>query len=309
MLAVIRLCMAFLQLFAAAIVFRHMIDFVRLYIGPAIEKLHGVFRQKPKEHTHQQPQWLLHVYSPPIEDTATPRELDRRMRELWRFLGPDRTVQYPTWSFDRKLCAHFYSLILCDIAPGPTFHPTLYIEFGFCVARDSVCESQILQLYRKLIHRCTFEEFCDAFESSTLFALIERKNVMSRVPSMKRSGPPRHFKRILSSLQFHESVWDLKQYILGEGVLPYRVLRDYGFLHCTSSFELSYLIAVYKTAFSHQAFNEMELHAYCIRGKISEYVAKFQRPKMTKMEKAWLTQLTKECSLSDVERYTMQSAS
>lgn len=222
-------------------------------------------------------QWILD--DSPEPDTHTAQGIAERMKnKLWDFLGQERKAHSSTWPRERKVCASLYRLLLSEFHPPPST-PKEYITFGFCVARDMYIEMSIARLYKALIRRCSFEEFCDAYESSSLIAFMESKGITDR------RSLPRHFEHIMQSRVSHESVWDLKQFIYGGEMVELipSVTCDYGFMQCRSPEDLTALTTVYKVAFDHKDFDEMELHSHCIQGKTLEYVSRFQR--LTKKDK------------------------
>ncbi|KAJ3531274.1 hypothetical protein NM688_g7595 [Phlebia brevispora] len=232
-------------------------------------------------------QWVLDGSPIPSQNTAEAL-VDRMEKALWDVLGHARKAQFPTWPMEKKICVQLYRILLSDFHPAPINPSEEYIGFGFCVARDMFTEMVIARLYRALIASCSFEEFCDAYEASSLIPLMESKGVIST-----RSSLPRHFEHVMRSRRMHESVWDLKQYLYGEdsvALIP-SVRCDYGFMNCKQPAELDELTVVYKFAFDHKDFDEMELHDSCIRGKILEYIGKFQ--KLSKKKKQKLARLMK----------------
>lgn len=223
-------------------------------------------------------QWVLDG-SPEPDTHSVQGVVERMENKLWEFLGHDRKLQFSAWPRERKVCASLYRSLLSDHHPGPYNTPDEYIGFGFCVARDMYIEMSISRLYIALIRRCSFEEFCEAYESSSLIAFMESEGITDR------HSLPRHFEHIMQSRATNESVWDLKQFIYGGEMVELipSVKVDYGFMHCRSPEDITALTTVYKVAFDHKDFDEMELHSHCIQGQLLDYVSRFQ--KLTKKDK------------------------
>ncbi|KAJ3527392.1 hypothetical protein NM688_g8131 [Phlebia brevispora] len=255
--------------------------------GSLVQHIKDAFEQLPPEKRggyyawFLQNQWVLDGSPIPIHNTAR-AVADRMEKTLWDVLGPTRKAQLATWPTEKKICVLLYRGLLSDFHPSPINSPEEYISFGFCVARGLYAEMVIARLYKQLLSCCLFEEFCDAFEGSSLIALMEKHNVISH-----RDSLPRHFEHVMRSRLTHESVWDLKQYLYGENKhkLAPAVLVDYGFINCKQPDELHELTAVYKVAFDHEDFDEMELHGPCVRGQVLEYIGRFQTLSKEKKQK------------------------
>ena len=216
--------------------------------------------------------------------------------KLWEKLGPERKAARDAGQWPREwlVCVAMYRQLLSGFHPPPYAPHQEYISFGFCTAENMYEEMQISRVYEILIDRCTFEEFCKAYETNTLVALMKAKGAL---PEQRRefSGVPKHFEHVVTGLGHgaRESVWDLKQFVFGDGerrIIP-SISCDYGFMNCRTPNEREELLRVYKAAFEAKGFDAMELHAQCIKGRVYEYVSQFQ--KFSKDEKRKLIQLMK----------------
>lgn len=182
-------------------------------------------------------------------------------------------------ALEQVACANHYRLLLSKYRPPPTM-PTEFILFGYCTARDGYQENLISDLYQKLIRRCTFQEFCDAFTSSAMVSLMKAKGVYSQPPT-------RHFEHVMSrSPWMNESVWDLLVYLQGGYTQPIpSITVDYGFANCRSQEDLLDLENLYRKVLDSPSFDPMDLHAHCIQGQLLEYTRRFQQMKKTEKKK------------------------
>ncbi|KAF9016132.1 hypothetical protein BDZ89DRAFT_1166419 [Hymenopellis radicata] len=214
-------------------------------------------------------EWIFDDRPIPEEDRSE-RLIENLGAKVWAFLGKDDSKELPQWSQDRQSCFRHYSFLLWDIRPGP--ESPLWIPFGYCVAKNDAVEIAVIRLYIDLIHRCNFDEFCAAYESSSLFRLIEKCG-LTPVPD----GPLRHLSTVLStSPRMNHSVWDLKRSVIGTDVPPVRsVVADYGFMNCRTQDDREALADVYRAAFGHKDMDEVELHQACLRGETLDYVKRF----------------------------------
>lgn len=178
------------------------------------------------------------------------------------YVGRDTREASRSWPARRQECCTICCMALSNSRPPPGCRG--WLSFGFCVARNGYEEMQIGNCYAVLFQRkrCPFLEFCDAHESAKLFALLKKYGV---APSY------RHFEHILSDATSNESVWDLEEALLS-GEKPVRsVLVDYGFINCRSDDESTTLVDVYKGMLQKPGFDEMDLHAACIKGEFLKY--------------------------------------
>ncbi|KAF9007804.1 hypothetical protein BDZ89DRAFT_1079239 [Hymenopellis radicata] len=243
--------------------------------GILVQKIKETFTRNTKYTMGQyfpwflQNQWILDGSPIPAEHSAE-RFADEMDARAWAFLGRDEKKEFPHWPETRRLCFLHYALLLSHQRPGP--ETPGWIQFGYCVAKNSYSEMAVGRLYAALIHRCKFDEFCAAYESSSLFRLIEKCGL-----APPHDGLLRHLSTVLStSPHMNYSVWDLKCSILGTDVPPVRsVVADYGFMNCRTQDDREALADVYRAAFGHKDMDEVELHRACLRGETLEYVKRF----------------------------------
>lgn len=234
-------------------------------------------------------QWVLDPSVPVPEGSGVEALGERMEAKLWDTLGPERKAEHDAgrWPRESIVCMVIYRFLLSGLHPSPISSSEEYIGFGFCTADDMYEEMQIARIYTTLMGRCTFEEFCKAYETNGLIALMKAKGITT--------GVTKHFEHVVTGLGHgaRESVWDLKQFVYGDGerrIIP-SITCDYGFMNCRTPSEREELLVVYKAAFEGRGFDAMELHAECIKGHVYEYVLKFQ--KFSKEEKRKFVRLMK----------------
>ncbi|KAG5332118.1 hypothetical protein J132_10410 [Termitomyces sp. J132] len=207
---------------------------------------------------------------------------------VWRFTGgshkdslEDIEHKISRMSANTRICFRLYVILLHDLVIPSHPHPVQkeWVAFGFCTSRNKFHEARLGTLYRQLIHRCTFREFVEAYDSRQLIKLIDRKGL---------EDARKHYERILSegileevlsgSQSMMKSVWYLKQFIEVEGndfqPRP-SIFVDYGFMNCKSQTEFQDLKALYKQVLDMPESSPLDLHQACIQGKLFEYIEKF----------------------------------
>ena len=109
------------------------------------------------------------------------------------------------------------------------------------------------ELYRQLVAKCSFGEFCAAYEASGLVDLFDAKGMRGG-----RQGIL-YLEDVLAGT--HKSVWDLKQYVVADGrdMIP-SVAADYGFFNCKDEAERLELKEVYVEFFARRGANPIQLH-------------------------------------------------
>ncbi|KAF8901261.1 hypothetical protein CPB85DRAFT_1227981 [Mucidula mucida] len=187
------------------------------------------------------------------------------LAKAWQFLGKGENTDLSEWPELHQGCVRHYAMLLSNSRPPRL--DVLWISFRYCVARDLADEKEIASLYTALIHRCTFDEFCAAYESCSLFHLFEKYNL---TPAPR--GGLRHLPGVIS-LPIVMSVWYLKACILSPDSPLAAIILEYGFIHCTSQAEREALVEIYRAAFFHSQFDE--LRQACIQGKTFAYVKRF----------------------------------
>ncbi|KAI0046848.1 hypothetical protein FA95DRAFT_1312677 [Auriscalpium vulgare] len=225
------------------------------------------------------PWFLEHQYvldqskAPP----ASPQELaDAAVKRAWVFTGGSSAASMAeileaehSEGKDRSSCYQLYRTLLSGWHPSPSM--SLWVSFGFCATKTMEEEEDLGVRYMTLIHSCTFDEFCTAYESGSLPTLFRSKD---------QPLPDQRVIDLLSNHISHPSVWNLKQFILqveqNPNLRPPRsVSCDYGFMNCTSSVQTQDLINAYKCYFEHAKSDPLELHQAAIKGELAQYVGTF----------------------------------
>jgi hypothetical protein len=128
---------------------------------------------------------------------------------------------------------------------------------------------QLGNAYHALLKRCSFEEFHQAYESSSLVQLFNSKDI-----SLKEFGS-QLADFLADAPHWNKSVWDLKQFVISDesddDMAP-SVRVDYGFYNCRDEEEELKLKEVYKKVFEDENGDPIKLHEACIQGKIYDYV-------------------------------------
>lgn len=259
-------------------------------LGVASDEVHdwqvkGTLRQEITKHYEVLPKesrggyypWILNheCLFPPNSPSRLPRreQLARTLATCRDILATEDKDLAPQ---DLKPVAKqqaffFYALMSKGWHPAPGL--TTWISLGFCTAQYSG-ESQIAEMYRLLIKKCTFREFWQAMEDSEIVALIRKYGFSEHYKTF------RNFEGHMDGLRHgNASVWDLKEFCQTEEHVPLgSVVLDYGFYKCRSNGDRTALKAVYSRFFD-QGTDEMELHRACLLNEIPEHVQKTQQLK------------------------------
>jgi len=167
--------------------------------------------------------------------------------------------------------ALLYGLIQASYRPSPGM--PIWKSFGFCTCRlqdfIQLDEAVLGDLYRLLLNKCTWTEFCRAYEGDTLEQLARGKGFAEQVAKLNRLG-------IYLQPKPH-SVYSLKEYIAQgdtgvDPILP--VMWDYGYVRCRGAREKMQWRDTYKELFGSEEHRDEQLHEACIKGKIFGYVKK-----------------------------------
>ncbi len=160
-------------------------------------------------------------------------------------------------------------LFYCQIRHGyiPDADEDNWLNLGFCTAQARNHRSQIGGAYAKLITRCTFEEFWQAIQKSTIVELFDRHGLTSRIEEL------RNFTILMQSVgKWHQSVWELKRFIQLPNAEPMRaVVADYGFMNCQNAQDRVDLRALYSRFFD-MGFDEIRLHQACVEGRLASHM-------------------------------------
>ena len=169
---------------------------------------------------------------------------------------------------EEQYCLFLYKLLLSKWHPSPSLN--FWVNFGFASCRVPEEEMWLGCLYQRLIHMCTFKEFCDAYRTHRLPHLFDSKGL--------RVINPVQFQDILQS-QWRKSVWYLKQAIAHEdftktesNMVP-AVSVDYGFVNCRDDSEKRRLKKVYMDFFDSPNGDPLALHEAAVKGNIYGYIS------------------------------------
>ncbi|KAF9261195.1 hypothetical protein L218DRAFT_1001890 [Marasmius fiardii PR-910] len=247
--------------------------------GLLVSKIKETFESIPERYRGAyypwflQHQWILD--GSPIPDQEGPQaQVDAMSKKAWDRIGKDMSSELPQWPESKRNCFGHYMMTLSRCRLNPELE--MWVHAGYCVAKGDYEENQICLAYGRLFEQCSFDEYCVAYDTSAVYALLEKYKALP-------SGLPARVCDnlrvvLLSSPRMHYSVWHLKQCI-DDGLdefQPHRsVAVDYGFINCKSVPEREALVKIYRAAFDHKDCDEVKMHEACIQGKIFEYVTKF----------------------------------
>jgi len=248
--------------------------------GILIQEIKRVFEEIPLQNRGQYYPWFLEhqdLLDPSVEPSTKAAEdfVLESVTRAWRHIGGrllsnGTTMNHiitekATWPLHKQDCFDLYVLTLSDSRPSPSLRT--WLQFGFCTTINLYDEMQLGIAYQALHKRCSFEEFCQAYESNSLFQLFNSKNV-----PLERFGPI--LAEFLSDGP-NKSVWFLKQFVLADESddVPVRsVGADYGFYNCRNEEEMLQLKEIYKKLFEEGNGDPVKLHEACLQGKIYDYV-------------------------------------
>ena len=220
---------------------------------------------------------LLDPSQEPLTKVAEDFCLEAVMR-AWRHIGgrplPNSTalndvnIEKATWPKRKRDCFDLCLLVLSDSHPNPSLR--IWLSFGFCTTQNQYDEMQLGIAYRTLVTRCSFEEFCQAYDSCSLVQLFSSKNI-----NLEQCGL--HLADFLAnSPHMNKLVWDLKQFVVADepDSVPVPSVRvNYGFFNCRNKEEEVQLKDVYKKFFDEESNGDpLKLHEACIQGKVYDYV-------------------------------------
>jgi len=193
--------------------------------------------------------------------------------QAWRFIGGSSSFtpqhvdeEVSSWPDEKRTCFLLYSILLARCHPSPGLNLG-WVQFGFCVY-DANSEMELSLMYTKLIRSCTFDAFCAAYTSSSLFTLMKSKGLSV----WHRSDELEHVLK--GSPYVFESVWHLKQMVLrtdDDPPMP-SIAVDYGFMNCQNPGHSAKLKDVYRRVLDRPSAQPLELHKACIEGRLFEYV-------------------------------------
>ncbi|KAG7092993.1 hypothetical protein E1B28_009292 [Marasmius oreades] len=216
-----------------------------------------------------QNQWILD--RSPIQNEVE-EMVDQWRKNAWVRIGKDLSSEMPKWSQNKNECFGHYAMVISRCRPHPSTE--MWVQGGYCAAKDRE-EIIVGRSYEELFERCSFDEYCAAYDSASVFTLMEKYEVL---PPYFYSELLNNLRIVLSSRSMHQTVWYLKQCIddqMQEFQPAHSVVVDYGFINCTSVAEREALVDIYRAAFRCHGLDAMKMHEACIQGKIFEFVTQF----------------------------------
>lgn len=164
----------------------------------------------------------------------------------------------------KRHACQFYDLSSKGWHPRPGM--LTWIDLGFCTSRAEWEEGRLGEMYRQLIDKCSFREFWEAMDTSSMLGLLDRYDFTKTYKTF------RHFEELMRNVRAIFSVWYLKEFCNTNEPYPIKaVIVDYGFMNCQNAKDRQVLKMAYQTFFEKRG-DEMELHAACCKGQIFEYV-------------------------------------
>ncbi|KAI0371428.1 hypothetical protein BV20DRAFT_173196 [Pilatotrama ljubarskyi] len=269
--------------------------------GKLIEGVKATFeRDSPFTKGEYYPWFLEHQYL--LDGSPADEGLVSEIREssvkdailrAWMFTGGSRNDSWQTIQAalaampeEKQKCHPLYRQALTSSHPPPKVDE--WVTFGFVSAMHQYTELQIGRLYHELIHHCTFEDFCAAYETSALPRLAEERGMFKPDRGHNSFIDGRaliFFRDVMSeSPRRYKSVWYLKQYVdvlvCADAAEPPRythkaIVADYGFMNCKKGSERKLLEELYTKYFAHRDANPLELHEACVAGGLAEYLVRF----------------------------------
>jgi hypothetical protein len=251
--------------------------------GDLIQQLKDIYEKIPVRFRGNYYSWFLENQYVLDRSLPSPHELidvesyfAEVLRRGWIYAGgspSDSNAHIETtlsgWPNQKKSCFELYQTLSMDNTyPSPS--QNAWLVFGFAGCRNVLQESDLAEVYRRLIASCTFEEFLAAFLTSSLDVLIDSRKARYRGP--RPTLPWFDIEDILhgTSTFTIKSVWHLKHFIMADGGIEVEfrpaAQRDYGF---TSDF--SVLKSFYRGLLEKETVAPLELHDAAMRGQLFEY--------------------------------------
>ncbi|RDX47717.1 hypothetical protein OH76DRAFT_1557530 [Lentinus brumalis] len=205
---------------------------------------------------------------------------EQALRKVWALSGGSRDespavieAKMLALPLLQRKCIKFCFILMFGEAaipnPSSQSQTECWLDFGFVGASGEEEEHYYCAAYHEPLieRRCTWSEFCAAFESKTIPALFTRHSLSLPNPRlfadvMSGSPSPHDFK----------SVWRLKHYVVraissepGHTFLPELTLRSESFLTISTYIEL----------LTKRRVDPLDLHDACMRGGLLEYAKTF----------------------------------
>ncbi|KZT35597.1 hypothetical protein SISSUDRAFT_1008499 [Sistotremastrum suecicum HHB10207 ss-3] len=204
---------------------------------------------------------------------GSPNDTDEQIRKIQR-----------NWSDDRTMCFALYDTVL--LMPGPALGAAkLWVVFGFCVLPDEGNTTTLSQLYRDLIDRTTFDEFCEAYKTSSLIALMDRKGL-----KQSRSNLPAEFEPVMNQSPSRiSSIWHFKVHCRWPAhVVPASFLDLFGFAKCENDAETSRLRVLYDKAFNECLIPPFQLQEAASKNELYKVLTQTPKFRCSKAERRFL---------------------
>ncbi|KZS98809.1 hypothetical protein SISNIDRAFT_447629 [Sistotremastrum niveocremeum HHB9708] len=213
------------------------------------------------------------------------------LRKAWVYIGGSEktylhamSTEVKTWPSTKNLCLTFYVVILHGCRP-PIETSEVWVKFGFCAFPEYENGIRLRSLYPLLLRTCTFDEFSEAFATSSLIALMDKKGLKDL-----RTTMPEEFEIVLSQSPNRIScVWALKAFVL----VPFREplspeILPFGFSNCKDSAEMKNLARFYVRVFNEWKVPPLELERAAAKDRIFDYLLKLPAVKISNAEKRFL---------------------
>ncbi|KAJ3567770.1 hypothetical protein NP233_g6143 [Leucocoprinus birnbaumii] len=237
--------------------------------GALAENIKKEFEKSPDRMKSPDYLWFLRhedVFrsDPQVEERSFIRSgANDLVRRAWVFTGGSPTLS--TEEMQRQVsalpphkfqCHKFFAELLSGSHPSPE-DDVLWVEFGFCTARDREDERNIARAYKWLMYQTTLDEFSDAYRSKTMIELFKKKGFNDLNPCIVDLADP-CLVDILSNPGIR-TVWYLRQYIetkiihgrQNQKIKPSPIVAaDFGFTNCLDARDHDLLFDLYKEFFA-----------------------------------------------------------
>lgn len=196
----------------------------------------------------------------------------------WLYSGGSRSTsiskikaKFSGWPKDKQDCLHICGYVLTGRYPTPD--SDLWLSFGFCTCPSHFfgIEQHLADTYKRLLNRCTFDEFFAAYKSSKLYPLFAANDLASAFQPL-----PLIEELLNRSPNGHHSMWDLKHYAVRETDVDLfdsygpMMIQEFGFSNCDTKEEEQALKAIYRTLFLHTKYSPFDFQKASHRNLISD---------------------------------------
>ncbi|KZS98795.1 hypothetical protein SISNIDRAFT_447611 [Sistotremastrum niveocremeum HHB9708] len=269
--------------------------------GKLFEEIVALYKKSGRDASSKNFRWLIQrpeVFSnKPLTDySAVTNYMEDVYKQIWKIIGgaegktqKELENRVASWPKHKQRVFLFYIAVLSLGGPNLDTEGSLWLEFGYCVFNEPR-HCWLIDLYQDLIHRSSFDEFCEAYRTSSLIALMDCKGLTE-----DRSDLPPEFELILSTpSQWTSTIWSLKGYIAWHDAGDdYRFFIPYGFANCRNPHEVKRLRTFYSRLFKEWEDAPFKLQKAAENDAIFEYVNSIPAVKMSKVEKRFLKRVLK----------------